>query len=72
MIPILLNHDVKHIIGKCEFENNSLIITFVKGNRITKEIMLNAFSSFNILEYEIENNEIFIIKAEITEFSLFL
>ena len=70
MIPILVNHDVKHVIGKCEFENDSLIITFMRDARITKEIMLNVFSNFSILEYEIENDEIFIIKAQIIAFSV--
>lgn len=70
MIPILRNHDMTKVIGKCEpFEGNSFLITFF-DLAITKEQFTNAINcGFTILDSRFSDGNEYIKKARIFEIS---
>lgn len=70
MIPILFQHDPTKIIGKIEYENDSLIITFSENFHITREQfqkMMNC--GFVIVESYIVKSIIYLRKVRVLELS---
>jgi hypothetical protein len=68
MIPILLNHNSNHIIGKAFIKGNRLIVEFSPSFIVTKESLFNIFGNAGLNVLEVVDDRI--IKIEILEFSL--
>ena len=69
MIPILLNHDRQDIVGKIEFLDNSLLVEFREP--ILDKVFFDAFDcGIKILDCEVIDEEIYIKKGMILEFSI--
>jgi hypothetical protein len=70
MIPILVNHDPRQIVGLCDWADTKLTIRLRPEACVTVNQLLGAFGMFKVMESVIVNGQTFVTHAEVYEFSV--
>jgi hypothetical protein len=72
MVPILIDHDATRIIGRLDYEGSDLVIEFMDGMNITKDMLFEAFGNIGgmAIEQFFEGDRRYIKKFKILEWSI--
>lgn len=74
-VPILVDHDERQVIGAVYVEKYSLMVEFLPGTKVTKqmaEVIFGGFGCLVIRTRQGTKGQIYIEKMQIMEFSLIL
>jgi hypothetical protein len=70
-LPILLDHDLTRIVGTVAILDGKAIVTFKDGLRFDyEEVGFLSWAGFRPLKQESRDGELYLLQAEVFEFSV--